>query len=228
MEISNTMEENIIDDIVDITDNIRDTGELPYRYPEVFYMSDVDRVSYRCIGVDTLLARDDYSHHVSWCMLSKEWLNMLIDYIGKDKSCLEFYAGLGLMTKYLEDNGVNIKSVDDKSWFKAAYKVYRQPDYTDIKHSIKDYYINKKPLDYVICSFIPYEDKCEWVKYLKSKYPKCKIIFIGEPEGGCTASDEFFDRVIVDKKSEEFMDNINEVYPYWLGMHDEIMVFRLK
>ena len=46
----------------------------------------------------------------------------------------------------------------------------------------------------------------------------CKMIFIGEGYGGCTASDEFFD-IIVEIEDETFSDAIKE-YKQWWGIHD--------
>lgn len=207
---------------LDLIKSIVETGEVPDKYD----LSSINRVGDRAL--DNFYIRDIYNHHVSWCLVNNLWISDLYDYI-KGSKVIELYAGKGLISKLLQDKGLDITAYDSYKWDISTK--YTEVLNFDCVNAILQYPDNT--LDYTLISWIPYEDtSCiDMVETLKKHQPNCKIIYIGEDYGGCTACDEFFDQVIdFDYNNEEeyeLFKKLNRNFQQFDGIHDIICIYSI-
>lgn len=202
-----------------LLDHIVETGNVPEMYNIEI---DPDRPWYqKKNSFDNFYVRELYTENISWCLVNKSWTKDLANFLG-DAKVVEVYAGKGLIAKQLKEFGVDITSYDNFSWNlnnKTFTKVYMK----DAEEAIKSY--ENGTIDFVLMSWVPYEDKTciKVLKILKENQPNCKIIYIGEPYGGCNACDEFFEMIDL-----EYMSELNQNFQHFDGMHDEIYVGSIK
>jgi len=156
-----------------------------------------------CYGLDfnTSIDRFSFINISSFALVSKAWVEPLADFLG-DKKCLEIMAGRGVLSKALSDCGVDIKATDDFSWSwrgkisedKAVLtrsELWFDVEEADCIESIEKYGAD---IGYLVCSWPPMENSmCRALLKMREINPECKLIYIGEDDGGCTADDEFFD-----------------------------------
>ena len=183
---------------------------IPLFYGDVFY--DKEYTDWRSI----------FSKSFGFPLISEDWVKPLAKWIG-DRPCLEIMAGTGYLSYALGKYGVKIKATDNYSWdnyFKNFINVERM----DCFEAIKKY---GKQVDFVICSWPYMDDTAALCLELMFKInPKCRMIYIGEDYGGCTANNRFFD-------ISEFQDikGFNEAvmnYTRWEGIHDFIGLVKLN
>lgn len=189
--------------------------ELPEKYPEPVLM---------CFNL-----REIYTKKVSWCLLSKAWIDKLARKL-EGKKCIELYAGLGRISHHLQKRGIDITPYDDKSWElnsnKPACEVITMGAYDAMKSK------RNEKIDYVLMSWIPYDrwdepnlknkDCVKVAREIKCHHPETKMIVIGEDYGGCNANDVFFDML-----HEYYIDHkINRVFQRWDGIHDNIGFYK--
>lgn len=196
-----------------LLDHIIQTGEVPERY-NIEHYPDMPWEQ-KQNSFDNLLVRNKYTKRISWCLVNKLWTKDLATYIGTGK-VVELYAGKGLIAKQLKEFGVDITSYDDFSW-NMTNETFTKVLMKDSRDALKGYLNNT--IDYVLMSWIPYEDETciEVLKILKETQPKCKIIYIGEGYGGCNACDKFFDMLDLIYSSE-----LNNNFQHFSGIYDEI------
>ena len=104
-------------------------------------------------------------------------------------------CGSGALSFALRSCGTSIIATDDHSWEKN-YPDWFQAPWTEIEkldclQAIEKY---GRQTDLLLCSW-PYRDDYCYQALLKMREvnPSMKMIYIGEPAGQATASDQFFD-----------------------------------
>lgn len=166
--------------------------------------------------------RSIYCKEFGFPLISEDWIKPLAKWIG-DRPCLEIMAGTGYLSYALKKYGVNIKATDNYSWnhyFKNSISVEQM----DCFDAIKKY---GKQVDFIVCSW-PYMDATASIclELMAKVNPKCRMIYIGEDIGGCTANTRFFEIA-------EFQDikGFNEAvsnYTRWAGIYDYIGLVKLN
>ena len=201
----------------ELIDDIIATGNVPDRYI-------IDSNT-----MESFLLRDRYTCEVSWCLISNSWINPLSDLL-KGHKCLEIYGGLGLLSHRLKENGIDITCTDNKSFVNMDYsKCYTDVCNMSAIDAIRSF--EKDTLDYVIASWIPYEDAfCESIaRVIYQNHKNCKLIYIGEERGGCTATSNFFigyDDISNTKEYKSKIKNINSNFQRWHRIYDYVMVLK--
>ena len=218
-------------------------GEIPDTFPdlEVELSIFTTRSDYSYEDhVYSYQARDEYTSRCGFAIISKEWIQPLAKFIGKDK-CLEIMGGSGLLSKALKDEGVNVICTDNLSWedSKTEWKNhFTEIENLDCVEAIEKY---GKDVKYIIMSWAPYQGKESALAYKKMKEvnPDAVMIYIGEDLGGCTACDEFFEETEMRSTMDYFEDGdeippeltpelrnmaskLNLYFPSFDGIHDRI------
>lgn len=218
-------------------------GEIPDTFPdletELSIFSTRSDYTYED-RVYSYQARDEYTSRCGFAIISKEWIQPLAKFIGKDK-CLEIMGGSGLLSKALKDEGVNVICTDNLSWedSKTEWKNhFTEIENLDCVEAIEKY---GKDVKYIIMSWAPYQGKESALAYKKMKEvnPDAVMIYIGEDLGGCTACDEFFEETEMRSTMDYFEDGdeippeltpelrsmaskLNFHFPSFDGIHDRI------
>jgi hypothetical protein len=155
--------------------------------------------------------RDECTDHGMWTVVDMTWTQKLAREI-KDRSVLEIMAGGGHLAKALSAHGVDIIATDNFSW---APKRHKHPPVHPVEKMDARKAVKKYPRDILLVSWPPYEDDtiCEACDLWGTEK---LIIYIGEGDGGCNATDEFF----------ELFDIIHEKLhlPQWEHIHDIILI----
>lgn len=198
--------------------------QIPYYYPTDFYT----RFSYGKFNIeeemDRFKRRDTVINNMGFMLISQDWINTLSEML-KGKKCLEIMCGTGALSKCLQDKGIMIKATDNFSWNGVSDWNKSKNYWTDIENidcidAIEKY---GKDTDYIIMGWA-YMDDTGYRALLKMREvnPYCKMIYIGERNGGCTADDNFFESInIIDDK---YIDEINQMYKSWEGIYDRFLL----
>ena len=151
-----------------------------------------------------------------------DWVNPLTEWIGKRK-VLEIMAGAGWLAKALRSKGIDVIATDDHSWIDEK----RWPLQTEVERlsalkALKKY---GRSVDIVICSW-PYmnNDAYHALRLLGKINPAAIFLYIGEWEGGCTASNKFFEHYGLIE--QEQFKKVTRAYKSWWCMHDRIYLGR--
>ncbi len=170
--------------------------------------------------MEVMYYRDRYIEQVGFARISKEWVRPLAKWIGKRK-CLEIMAGSGALSYALKNEGVRVVATDDFSWGKP-FKPWLRVENLDCILAIEKY---GAEVDFIICSW-PYMDDTAYRVLLKMREinPKCRLIYIGEGYGGCTADELFFDEVVEDNVKGFY--KAVENFSSWEGIHDNLILYK--
>lgn len=173
---------------------------------------------------NAFLLREHAIRHMGYALVTKRFARDLAKYIG-DNKCLEIMAGRGCLSKALKDEGVDIITTDDYSW---SNKFNMHDTWTDVEeiHCLDAIMKYGEDVSYIICSWIPYNNIIgyEALRLMSEINPNCKMIVIGEGEGGCTADDRFFENLEEIDIQEDFMYSLRR----WNGIHDYVSVVKFK
>ena len=175
----------------------------------------------------------DFINISSFALITKTWVKPLAEYIG-DKKCLEIMAGKGVLAKALSDYGVEIIATDNYTWKwhrkrdkKEGQIVKSEELWCDVLNIDCLEAINKygSGISYIICSWPPYEstDLHKSLLLMRKVNSACKLIYIGEGKGGCTAEDGFFNEARVITSDAQF-NSISKLLRSWQGMYDKIQL----
>lgn len=197
------------------------SGKLPKNYmgggpmPQYLYTLPTDN---RGLPVSW---RGKYIDNIGFPLYAEDWVKPLAKWIG-DRPCLEIMAGTGFFSYALSLYGCKVIATDDFSWKPKFQNIFYQIENLDCIEAIKKYGKNVK---FILCSW-PYMDDNAYncLMLMREINPKCRMIYIGEDWGGCTASDKFFDAIqVLDLKgfNEAVMD-----YRRWQGIHDFISLIK--
>lgn len=172
-----------------------------------------------------LCLKNAYNDAGMWAFVSWRWVNPLSHWIGKRK-VLEVMAGRGWLTHALQLKGVGAHATDDFSWAEARgwEKPLTEVDKLDAVTAIDVY---GKHCDIVIMAW-PYMDDTAFhvLEEMHRVNPKLLLVYIGEEDGGCTASSAFFDHF--EQIEDEWFDKVASQYQRWYGMRDQLMLGRYK
>lgn len=172
--------------------------------------------------------RRDYIKYCGFALLTEEFIDNLYEYV-KYSKCLEIMAGKGAISKELKDRGVDVIATDDYSWDKKLRlsDTWINIEKIDCIEAIKKY---GKDVDFIICSWIPYEDSIgyEALKTMNDINPSCKMIVFGEAKYGCTAEGLFFDHSESVHGNEVGYESDIEGYKSWNSIHDKVNVVIYK
>jgi hypothetical protein len=204
-----------------IIDEIVSTKEIP----NYFLRSSLNLLS----SDDFMKIRDEYTRKVSWAILNNYWIDELAEMLQGSK-CLEIYGGLGFLSYQLQKRGIDIRCTDKKEFFAMDFNnTYTEVESIDACKAITS--CEKDTLDYVIASWIPYKDPMciRAATELAKRQPRCKIVYIGELYGGCTATDRFFNYVddISDaKENKQKMSAVRKYFQSWSWIYDDICLYK--
>lgn len=184
---------------------------------------------------DILYGRGDYYSYTKiddlyrpiygYANLNHEMMDRLADSL-QGSRCVEFGCGNGILSRMLQDRGVDVTPVDIGGIKDNHYGTLKnnipatEITYMDARDYLRQ---NDEKIDYVILSWPPYDnpmasDICE---LLLEKSPDTQIVYIGEGSGGCTADDRFFEltEFAMDQKG---IDEADEQHISFGGIHDYI------
>jgi hypothetical protein len=167
--------------------------------------------------------RDLIIRKQGFTLLSWDWIDLLADYL-EGKKCLEIMAGLGSLSYVLRQMGIYITPTDSFIWKETGgwfneKDLWLNVEKIDSVEAIKKY---GDDLDYVICSWPPYEDNIAYKSLvaMREVNKNLKMIYIGESTGGCTADDDFFASINI--LEDDKIEAINNIFPSWNWIHDHL------
>lgn len=172
----------------------------------------------------SIMARSRIICSQGFALLTSEWIDLLVKWIG-NKKCLEIMAGCGSLSYCLKHRGVDIIATDNFSWSNGC-RVKWDQYWTNIENIDAIEAIEKySDRDIIIMSW-PYMDNCAYESLLKMRKtnPNAQMIYIGEPRGGCTSSDNFFE--VIEYVNDHSFLEINQKFPKWNGIHDQIYLIK--
>lgn len=164
--------------------------------------------------------RDKYVKDIGFPLIAEDWVKPLAKWIG-DRPCLEIMAGTGFLSYALFLYGVDIKATDNYSWNKH-FTNFKEVENIDCLEAVKIY---GKDVKFIICSW-PYMDEMAYnsLVMMREINPKCRMIYIGEDWGGCTASDKFFE--IAEECEVDGFNQAVSKYRRWSGLHDRVKLYK--
>ena len=198
-------------------------GVIPKSYPKgrlIRMLGESSTLPERFKGPDW---RSHFIKVQGFPLLSEDWVKPLARWIG-DRPCLEIMCGNGYLSYALSKYGCKIKATDNFSWeknFDGMGKIYPIEN-LDCIAAIEKY---GREVKFIICSW-PYMDDKAYRCLLKMREvnPKCRMIYIGEDFGGCTANDDFFNEL-----EECYVKGFDEAvsnYRRWDSIHDTIRLVK--
>lgn len=219
-------EDKINQDVIDrinILKNQLANKIVPDTYPNEISSWDYNRF----VGYGKGLDRDDIIKLSSFPIISNDWLSPLAEWIG-DRKCLEIMAGTGMLSRGLSNFGIDIMSTDNFSWISEHANWFNENstwypvENIDCIDAIEKY---GKNTDIIICSWA-YMDDGLYNALLKMREtnPKCLMIYVGEGDGGCTASDKFFESLI--EVDDSGFNNAVKNFRSWWGIYDRPMLIK--
>jgi hypothetical protein len=149
-----------------------------------------------------------------WAIVYHEWVKELAKWIG-NKQCLEIMAGAGWLAKGLKQCGVNIVATDNFSWNKTQHAKVK-PVFPIGNYEASEAIMNINA-EILIVSWPPYGCHAI-VKACEIWGTEKPIIYIGENQGGCNATDAFFERF-------KLIQNHPDIpIKSWNGIHDYVRI----
>ena len=190
-------------------------------------------------AINFIEERIEYINTASFTFLSKQWISHLAKYM-EGKRVLELMSGTGALAKCLMDEGVDIKATDNMSWHESKPECIRfnweenmwcTVEKIDNVNAIRKY---GNDVDLILISWIPYneDDICkDIINAIREVNPDINIVLIGEDEGGCCASDIFFENIVDITDTSENTFHLHEArrnYRSWYCIHDGISLVKIK
>jgi hypothetical protein len=188
---------------------------------EIEYLESFKKLSRRKKGVNEidatmirLKARHDMCRKYSFAIPTKE----AIQEISKFSPIVEIGAGSGYWASLLQKSGAEVLACD-KYPKKNKYKFTEK--YTKVKHASEKILGEIDPSYNLLLCWPNYDNDFAYnaLKTFKGE----NLIYIGEPEGGCTGNDKFHNEL---KKSWKLLKTLD--IPQWDGIHDLIMIYNKK
>lgn len=131
-------------------------------------------------------------------------------------------SGAGWLAKALREKNVDVIATDDHSWTEEKkWEILTRIEKIDCVEAIKKY---GKVVDVLIISW-PWMDEQAYlcIKKMYEVNPECIVVYIGEGDGGCTASETFFAAFAEIEGDELFKEVAANFYGWW-GIHDHPMI----
>lgn len=142
-----------------------------------------------------------------------------IDELAKLSPLIEIGAGSGYWAKLLSEKGAQIAAFDDFSWDKEG-KQHFEKQWFDVQNG-DELKILDFPKETLFLCFPPKSSPL--ASRALALYKGTTLAYIGEPRGGTTADDAFFDAL------EQDYILIREIsIPNWPGYKDRLQIFQRK
>jgi hypothetical protein len=170
-------------------------------------------------------AKEYYNSLGMYGFVSHRWVKPFAEWIGNRK-VLEVMAGAGHLSYALKQYGVDVIATDNNSW--ANERGWEPVTEVMEADSVEAINLWGDKIDILLMSW-PYMDDTAYrtIKQLNEVNPNALIVYIGEGNGGCTASEEFFDHFNQINDDKKF--NIAEaLFQRWPGIHDYLCLGRYK
>jgi len=166
--------------------------------------------------------RSAYIQLMGYSLVCRSWVRPLAEFIGSRK-VLEIMSGTGALAKALRDEGTDIIATDDYSWKATFAGQWTKVEKRSALSAIKKY---GKSVDFIIMSW-PYLDDMalKSLEKMRTVNPDCRLIYIGEPMGGCNADNSFFAGAVLDE-ADSALDNVRKAYPRWYSFNDTIFLYK--
>lgn len=197
---------------------------IPEKYPRAVYHNNYS-------SFVTTVLRNLYTERYGFPLVSMDWVRYLKDKIIKNGKCLEIMAGSGMLSFALRDLGVEVASTDNYDWTSKieGYENWHRKPFTYVENIDAISAIEKygKDVDFIIMSWPPYDEPIgnEVLLKMREINPNCKLIYIGEGYGGCTADDDFHNNAHMVKDADALLaiEHINmNLFKQFDGIHDEV------
>jgi hypothetical protein len=171
--------------------------------------------------------REDLTVEYAWAITSPEALEFVACYSGG--RLVEIGAGTGYWAWCLTQMGVDVIAYDKdppdkkKNWYHARWREDdekidpRRPVYHWVRHGQVSAVMGHADRTLLLC-WPPHADP--FAERALSLYDGDRLIFIGEGDGGCTGTREFF--AALESKWEEVAQHDMVV---WDGIHDTVTVY---
>lgn len=166
--------------------------------------------------------RSAFIQLMGYSLVCRSWVRPLAQFIGSRK-VLEIMSGTGALAKALEDEGVDIIATDDFSWKATFAGQWTKVEKRSALSAVKKY---GRSVDFIIMSW-PYLDDMalKSLEKMRSINPDCRLIYIGEPKGGCNANDGFFSRAVLDEY-DRALEPVRQEYPCWHSFNDTVCLYK--
>lgn len=165
---------------------------------------------------DRYLLREEYIKSYGYPLISAECVNVLVDFLRGHK-VLDAGSGTGFLSRQLGLRGLDVTCVDIGTPYPFASNV--------VKLDIKGDAAVQLPGDYsaVLLAWPCYESPFA-EQVLAAMKPGQLLVYLGEDEGGCCASNEFFELVGSRTKStpvlSEWTNRLNDEHIQFDSIHD--------
>uniref|UniRef100_UPI0011C42A3E hypothetical protein n=1 Tax=Enterocloster aldenensis TaxID=358742 RepID=UPI0011C42A3E len=215
-DISISEREKYVQDMKQIRNEL-EAHIIPESYPDLVSNFNMMLIS----SLYPEIIRDEIIKISSYCLISKDWIRVLSSLL-KGKRCLEIMSGLGMLSKALQNEEIEIVATDSKEWeFDDGFY------WTEVKtmDAISAIEVYGRDMDFIICSWIPYPSDIGRKVLLKMREvnPKLKMVYIGE-FGGCCADESFF--ALCEVEEDNHIYKANQIFKNWAGIHDHIYLLR--
>jgi hypothetical protein len=168
--------------------------------------------------LENILMREKLVHKYSWAIPNDEAIQIIKNY--SPNGVIEIGAGRGYWAKLLKEENCLVKAYDTKTkrWVKTWDAPFIPTKYGGVSKAAK------YPKSTLFLCWPPYSNDMA-IKALEYYYNAGgnTAIYVGESEGGCNATDGFFEFL------EEKFKKIELVrIPQWSGIHDSLIVWERK
>lgn len=174
--------------------------------------------------------RNSYITNYGFSIITKELIDELKEFIG-DRKVLEVMGGNGYLSRCLHEAGVDIICTDTNEWATSKKVSSRYQNWVNTWYPIEQLdaveAIEKyNDRDVVIMSWPPYCEPTDVDVLNECLWRGKTLIYIGEGEGGCTGTDQFFE--IVDDLGDKgkVRHNLYSGTTFdmlqFFGMHDQV------
>lgn len=190
------------------------SGEIPPCPPVGTSFQGYGRMSAYDDVMSGMRARNTLNNRGMWPIVDLVWTQHLAEWIGR-RTVLEIMAGHGWLAKALGHHGINVTATDNYSWM------------DDCRHEIVDLGVSVKRVeakeatltiaaDILLVSWPPYQEG-DIIDACDAWGTQKPIVYIGEDEGGCNATDEFFVRF-------RPIEHPHIPLMSWWGIHDRVQI----
>lgn len=166
--------------------------------------------------------RSAYIQLMGYSLVCRGWVRPLARFIGS-RRVLEIMSGTGALAKALQDEGTDIIATDDFSWKATFAGQWTRVEKRSALSAIRKY---GRSADFILMSW-PYLDAMalKALEKMRIVNPDCRLIYIGEPKGGCNANDAFFESAVLDEANTE-LEPVRSAYPCWHSFSDTVYLYK--
>lgn len=169
--------------------------------------------------------RKDYVQHISWPILTREWVHRLAEYL-RDKKVLDGCAGRGVLKAWLHKLGVDIRGVDTYAYERPETDEHYHVDNMCVSEALDKW----DDIEVVILSWPPYAEGEQsqdlvW-KTWEHMRPGQILIYIGEDGWGCNMCYDTERALELFKIERDLVYELDSVFPRWSGIHDRIEIYK--